>query len=419
MRMWHVFVLCFTVRFIWTYLSGHDHLELNNDAGWIRGLADQTASGYVNYDIGRFIVSPLYPIIAAVFELLFGPWWIIALAFFQVALAAWSGVWLCRLALLVFNKETAFITVILFAFFPLTFWWTGTLATESVFQAFLIGAILFLARHVREASQSDLIWSATLFSLAYLTKSHILLFAPLLALYLWINRTGFRQGVADISIYAFVCLSFSLPYGYHTLHTQGIYVISSNGGPFHFYTGNSEFGYRSIVAVPAQGTEAFGAMQNFDLAYFNGEVHNSLISLPQVSKQKWFLEESLNWISNNPGKWLQLKLYNLGFFLLPGVSFRHYPLVAWAGTFIISLPVYFFAYRELWGLRKRRQKIHAWFVYLFFVMMFFSVFFYVQNRFRTITLEPFYLLFAAEGIRKMMTRQKTESFTNRGGSAPL
>jgi 4-amino-4-deoxy-L-arabinose transferase-like glycosyltransferase len=411
-KTWHIFTVLVVLRAVWVFLSGFDRFELNNDSGWILRLMNETGKGVINYDIGRFIVSPLYPFTGGLLQIALGPWWLIALMIVQVALAAWSGVWLYRLALTLFSKETALVTVVLFALFPLTFWWTGTLASESPFQSLLIGTIYFLVKYTRTRYDGDLIVSVVCFSLAYLTKSHILLFAPFIALYLWKNKTSWKEGLFAATGYAAVSLLFSLPYGYHTLKSQGTYVISSNGGSFHFYTGNSPFGYRSIVDIPERGTAEFNAMQAFEFTPFNGPRHDSLMALPQKMKQRLYLEDSFNWIRSNPGKFAELKVYNAAFFLMPGVSWRHYGFGQWLATFAMSLPIYILAYLYLLRLIKRPEKEHLWVVYLFVSMLIFSVVFYVQNRFRTITLEPFYLLYAAEGIRKILsarTAQATQS----------
>jgi len=363
----------------------------------------ETGKGVVNYDIGRFIVSPLYPFVGGLFQIVFGPWWLLVLMLAQVVLAAWSGVWLYRLAVTLFSKETALIATALFALFPLTFWWTGTLASESPFQSLLIGTIYFLVKYTCSRYDGDLISSVVFFSLAYLTKSHILLFAPFIALYLWKNRISLKEGLTSAASYAAVSLLFSLPYGYHTFKNQGTYVLSSNGGSFHFYTGNSPFGYRSIVDIPERGTEEYRAMQAFEFTPFNGARHDSLMVLPQALKQKAYLLEAKEWIRSNPGKFAELKVYNAAFFLIPGVSWRHYGLGQWLATFAMSLPIYFLAYLHLLRLIRRPEKAHLWMVYLFLTMLLFSMLFYVQNRFRTITLEPFYLLYAAEGMRRIMS----------------
>jgi hypothetical protein len=51
---------------------------------------------------------------------------------------------------------------------------------------------------------------------------------------------------------------------------------------------------------------------------------------------------------------------------------------------------------------RRNFRYHFWILALVLSMVIFSVGFYVQNRFRTITLEPFYILYAAFGINWLL-----------------
>ncbi|MFN8776461.1 MAG: ArnT family glycosyltransferase [Flavobacteriales bacterium] len=414
-QAWHVFTLCFVVRFAWAFLSGINHTELHQDAGWILRLIDQTGAGHINYDIGRFISPPLYPFTGGLYKMAFGPWWLILFILTQVILSSISGVWLYRLALLHTSKLAAAITAVLFAFFPFTLWWTGTISSESTFQSLLIGAMYYLVLYTRTYNDRELIASSVLFSLAYLTKAHILLFAPMLAFYLWQNRRTVREGLLHASLYAAVCLIFSLPFGYHCLRTNGTYVLSSNGLLFHFYTGHHHLAYRTIVDVPEPGTPEYTAIQKFEFTPFNGSAHDSLMALPQTEKQAAYFREALNWIWSHPAETAQLKACNLFFFLAPGLSWRHYPLVLWAGSFLLTLPIYILAYNHLLRLRRSGKKDQYWFGYLFLTMLFFSVVFYVQNRFRTITLEPFYILFASAAAGDWMTRRINRGDTSHPG----
>lgn len=392
--LWHLFTLALIVRLWWAFFSGHNAIELNKDAGWILRLMNATASGVVDYDIGRFITSPLYPFTGGLFQIALGPLWLIMLIFTQVVLASWSAAWLYKLGLLHFSKGVAVLATVIFAVHPMMFWWTGTVSSESPFQSLFIGAVYFLVMYTRSRSDSHVLFSASLFSLAWLTKSHILLFAPCIVLYLWLNRKSGKEGLVAVFSFAAICAVYSLPFGYHCLRTHDVYVISSNGMPFHFYTGNHEMAYRTIVDVPPNNSNEYRALQAFEFTPFNGPVHDSLMALPQKTKQGAYFRESVNWIRKNPTRFAELKVYNAFFFLMPGVSWRHYPVWQWLGTFILSLPFYILAYLFLIRIVRERKKEMYWLLNLFAVMSLFSIVFYVQNRFRTITLEPFYLIIA-------------------------
>ena len=242
------------------------------------------------------------------------------------------------------------------------------------------------------------ILSAAFFSIVFLTKSHILLFTPFIALayFLYIKPVG--RGALFALCFAAISLASTLPFGIYNLHQHGEYVMSSNGLKFHFYTGNSDFGYASIVDVPPKNTLAYTRLKDFNLSYFNGEIHDSIMALPQKVKQRFYFQFSLNWIKDNPSKFIELKINNLIRFLMPGVSRRQYPATLWLLALLVSFPVYLFGYAGMIIALRKDFRVHFFILGLFFTMVMFSVVFYAQNRFRTITLEPFYIIYGAFGF---------------------
>ena len=182
--------------------------------------------------------------------------------------------------------------------------------------------------------------------------------------------------------------------------------MSSNGIKFHFYTGNSEFGYKSIVDVAQQGTEEFRLTRNMDMAYFNGDIHNVIMEKPHTQKQDEYFNLGLMWIKQNPIKFIKLKIYDLGLFLTPGVSYRHYTFKSWLFSFLVSLPIYFFGYIGLYQSIRKNFKEHFFSLGLFLSMLMFSIIWYVQNRFRVITLEPIYILYSGILILKVIENIK-------------
>ncbi|MDJ1472136.1 glycosyltransferase family 39 protein [Cytophagaceae bacterium DM2B3-1] len=405
----YIFFLFFFVRLAFVFFSRFDNYELSGDSGWIIKLGMNVLDGNLDFDIGRFIAAPFYPYFIAVNMWIFGSFWNVSVVFFQLVLSALSGVALYKIALYYFDKLTSLLATHLYALFPLTFWWVHTFATEMVFQCFLIFAIYYLIVFVHSQKKVHLIVSALLFSLCYLTKSHILLFSPFIILYIFYNlKSAIHTKIIYGGIYGGICLLASLPFGVYNITSHQIYVISSNGLGYQYYLGNSDAGYVTIVDVPPVGSEAYQKMKNIneDAGFFNGSKYDSILVLPQRVKQSLFLQESMRWIILHPQKFLKIKVYNLFFFLMPGVSFRHYSIGAWAFSFILSCPIYLLAYSGMFTLFRQDFKKHIWMAGLFIAMLVFSVGIYVQNRFRTITLEPFFLIYAAYTLTSLYQKWK-------------
>ena len=386
----HISLFYVAIRVLFFVFAPFDHYELATDSYRIHELVDQTLQGNFDYDIGRFIVAPLYPFFWASQKWLFPNHWELALLFIQWLIQAIGGVYLWRLGLMLFNKKVAVLASLFYGLYPFAVLWSATFSSEAVFPSVFIGAIYFLVKAFQFNKWRDVIRSACFFSLSFLLKSHVLLFAPFVVIYFFTKKGHAFIALRHSLIYAAICLLFTLPYGIYSYKHYGVYVLSSNGAPFHFYTGNSEFGYRTVVEVPEQGSEDFMALQKMEFARFNGPVHDSIMQLSQKEKQGLYANQARLWIKENPGKFIEMKGYNAAFFVLPGFSFRHYPLPTWLFSFLIMLPIYIGAYFMIWKLRG----IHRFMRGMFWSMALFAIVFYVQNRFRTLTLEPFYILYA-------------------------
>ena len=101
---WLIFLLFFLSRCLFKWVTGHDNFELFGDSYRYDIFSDQLLSGNFNLDGFAFIIAPLYPYFLAGMKLLFGAYWQTAAVALQFAVVSWSGVWLYRLALLVFQR---------------------------------------------------------------------------------------------------------------------------------------------------------------------------------------------------------------------------------------------------------------------------------------------------------------------------
>lgn len=418
-----LFLLFFThllTRLLYINISGiFNNYSLQSDSLLLVNFADEMLNGNFNFDLGRFVASPLFSLICGLFKILFHSQWSLYLILFQVSFSAISGLYIFRISYMIFNdKKIALFSSLIFAFFPMTLWYVHTFSQESVFQSLMIITIYYLLASLQSSRTIDTVKAAVFFSLAYLTKSHILilsLFIPLIYFhYFRFSNTTIKH----ILIFSLIAVFFSIPYGLYHYKTNGSYVISSNGAGYQFYLGNTEAGYKTVVDVPKSNTEDYKMMKDMtaNAGYFNGseDRYNSMMSHPQNIKQKEFYSGALDWIYTHPLKFIQLKLYDAAFFILPGVSFRHYSFLDWISTFIICAPIYLLSYISIYLRCKNNFAKHAWIFYLFISMFIFSIVWYVQNRFRTITLEPFYIIYASvylyRGLQKFTLGREIINF---------
>ena len=189
----------------------------------------------------------------------------------------------------------------------------------------------------------------------------------------------------------------TLPYGLYNQVVNGTYVISSSGGGGHFLTGHNEDIYTYIVNPPPIGSEVHSRLSRMDFAVFRN-LEKQLNGLTHREKQKLYFKTGLSWTLENPDKSFHLALVNCFNFLKPGFHKGNQPYKLWIISFLLSLPVFLLAYFEIFRRLREDWRQHIPIVSLFITMFIFSVLFYSQNRFRVITIEPFYLMYACSGF---------------------
>ncbi|MBK6543531.1 MAG: hypothetical protein IPG10_20125 [Flavobacteriales bacterium] len=163
-------------------------------------------------------------------------------------------------------------------------------------------------------------FAASLFAITFLTKSHILLFAPFVPLIMWVNMRGSAaRRIMHASLFAAISFAFTLPYGLYQYNKHGQYVLSSTGQGGHFLWGHNEDTYRFIVDPPPMGSDEHRRMLNMDFHVVR-ELKDTLASVGVKERQPIFMNAALQWCRANPDKVRKLALYDLYYFLMPGVN---------------------------------------------------------------------------------------------------
>lgn len=390
-----IFIAMLVVRLLYLGGTARMELDLDRDTKRYEKQSDGILQGNYDLETRLFITAPFYSFAQAGFKAVFGGGWKWAIGIVQVLLNCLSGVYLYRIAKFVFDRRVALVSAAAYAVFPLTLLWVNSRAQDMPFQIALIFSVYAILRTLQRNSIPWTIVAATLFSITFLTKSHILLFAPFIPLYWLLDKhLGLGRKLVHIGAFVATCFAFTLPFGLYNLHRHGMYVFSSTGQGGHFLTGHNEDVYRFIVHPPPLGSPEHHRIFIMDYQVLR-DLQDTLQTLGHKQKQDLFLHEGLKWCKANPGKLAQLSLYDLYYFLLPGLNYHHYSFANWAVMFALSLPLYALAYIGIWRALRQDFRKHFWMLGLVLSMVLFSVVFYVQNRFRTITLEPYYLIYAS------------------------
>jgi hypothetical protein len=399
---WSIFALFMVMRLVFKAVSGYSCFELFEDSYRYDILSDRILAGNYDLDFTAYLIAPLLPYFLALMKVLFGEYWQFWAMLVQFTAVSASGVYLFKLTKNLFQSpRIAGLAALAYCFFPMTLWLNFTFSQETLFQSFFIISIYFLLQSL-EHKRRTLVLSAVFFSLAFLAKSHGLLYAPCIVIvYLANKKFSLLQKVAYAASYGFICLLFTLPNGYYNWQRHGVYTFSSYGTATLFYYGNCFYTYQ---------TTFFPKRHDYRNAFifdpdFVHPGYGQVNGLPHRQKAALYTRMATDWIRRQPMQFLELKWFSVQRFFAPGVSLRHYPFSQWLVTFACSLPVYGLAYLGIWQALRRQFARHLWMLLLMLTMLLFFVIFAPLARFRTVTLEPFYLMYAAYALYVILQKR--------------
>ena len=403
-----LFLLFFLVRIFFKWVSGYNNFELFLDSERYDEYSNNILQGHFNMDHTAFILAPLYPYFLAAIKFLFGANWQFFGVLFQFLLVSLSGVYLYKIAILLFQKRRiALVGALFYCFFPMTLWYNFTFTQETLFQSLFIFAIYHLLQTLY-GNPKYLVPSALFYSLAFLTKSHLLLFSPFVVLLFFTSSPySLFQKIKYSILYGAICLAFTLPYGLYNLKVNGVYALSSYGTGAFFHISNSEYTYNEVFHPAALDSEAhrygtyliFAFDKNFEYPKY-GKVN----SLPMKERQRMHAILAWEWIWENPRDFWRLKWFSFYRFFTPGLSGGHHSMGVWLASFLSSLPIYLLAYVGIFQSMRRDWRKHWWIVLLMGTILVFFVVFSPVSRFRTVTLEPYYLIYAAFALSQIWSK---------------
>lgn len=406
-----IFFIALISRVLFSQFSGVE--VFGGDWGRYDDQSNNILKGEFNLEGSLFITAPLYSYLVAGLKYIFKSTYAPVLELLQILLSAVSAIYLTKTAQLIFKKNNiSFICGIFYGVYPVTLYFTHTFGQESIFQSLFIVTIYFISKFLCYKQRNDLILFSILFSLALLTKSHILLIIPFFLAGLIIIKGVNYDSISDVIIVVGVIFLLTLPYGIYNKMVNGVYVISSSGQGGHFLTGHNDDTYTYLVDSPPRDTLEYKRLKSMDYMIFRN-LAPKLDGLTHAEKQSLYLRTGFDWIKNNPIKAVKLFFVNLRNFLMPGFNIQHYPFNAWLSAFIMSAPIFVFAYIEIVRGCITNYKEHIPILSIFLGMLLFSLGFYTQNRFRVITLEPFYVMYACAGFVRLFEYRRENRFRNR------
>jgi len=396
-KFFFIFCIAFLFRYLFANFSGIDNFDGPDNHRYMV-QSDEILNGNLNLETKLFITAPLFPYLLAAFKWIFGPQYIFMLEAFQIILSSVSAACLMLTAKIIFKSDrVALLSGLVFSFFPITLYYSHQFSQESIFQSLFIISIYFYCLFISDGKTKSLLFFATLFSLALLTKSIILPIFPFLLISIIIRFKLSKKTSLQLSLSILTIFIFTLPYGLYNKVVNNAFVIASSGQGGHFLTGRNDDFYTYVTNPPQSNTPEYRRLKNMDFHIFD-KLIDDVKDQDHKYQQDIYLQAGIKWMLENPKKALHLSWVNIRNFLMPGYNIFHHPFHLWLITFLISLPVFIFAYLEI--IRKLRTDPvnHLAVLSIFFGMLSVSIIFYAQNRFRAVTLEPYYLMYACSHL---------------------
>lgn len=392
-----VFLLALFARYAFAYFSG-----IGNFSGpdWQRyNLAsDAILSGNFNLEMQLFIIAPLFSYLVAALKLVFGSNYVPVLEALQIVLSSISVVYLMRTSQNIFkSSRVALLTGIAYSIYPITLYFTHQFSQESVFQSLFVISVFYFSEFLSYERMKSIAIFAMFFSLALLTKSHIILIVPFFILGLFIKRGVNKQSLMAAAAVAGIIFLITMPYGVYNKVVNGTYVVASSGLGGFFVTGHNDDFYNYVINPPSLGSSEHERLKSMKFEVYD-RLESEVTGLNHQQKQARYLQEGLRWSMDNPGKIMELAWFNLKSHISPGFNRDHYPFKAWLFALMLSAPVFLLAYFEIARRLILDFRSHLIIVSIFLGMLCFALGFYSQNRFRVITIEPYYLMYACSGL---------------------
>lgn len=384
-----IFVGTLFSRIIFKVISGYDNFELFGDSTRYDMLSDRILSHNYDLDIVAFIPAPLYPYLVALSKIISANYWqeiIVGLQFIMVSI---SSFYIYKITKLLFKSNAqSYLAAILYILYPMTMWYNFTICQETIFQSLFIIFIYYFLLFINVNSRKNLILASSCFALALLTKSHITILFPFLAIILF-----YKTSLSKTLQFFFVIFLFTLPHGLVNYKIHGVYTISSYGSNSLLLAGHSDETFPCLI-----NSQFAQDGCNLNVVFHKPYVYKdfgNINGLPIYERNKMWRKAVLSWIKSHPKKFLQLKLHGLKRFVMPGVDSRIYDFKKWLVSFLMGLLIYVPGYLALFKMLKLNFVDHA--LSLSILVTIFTIFivFYPQQRFRFITLEPLLIVYAS------------------------
>lgn len=361
---------------------------------------------------GVFYQSPLYPYILALLFAVTGPS-LVALGIVQVVLSSVTAALLSYLTYRMFGMRAAWVAGMLAALYkPFVFY--SAPALKEVWTLFFLAMFLLLATLAIEKSKRRYFFGAgLLLGLCVLTRSNVLLLAPVAAFY-FKKKANWRS----IAVFALGLALAILPATLHNWKVARDFVLINAGGGFNFYIGNGPYASGVNDYPPQVSTDPLE--EELDTARIASLAHGRPLKASEISD--YWMQSAKSHILENPQAALKLFFkkifyffnsverpdnYNINFFVDDFKTILSLPLVNFGLIVVLFVLGVFLAPKSF-----SKQMLFAC-AAVYFVSV---ILFYVTDRYR-LPVVVFFIPLAAAGLVELFKNLKSKKLLKPVGCA--
>jgi hypothetical protein len=392
------FFISIIARLIHLNYSGYNY-DFCCDVPRYLNLSDNIINHNYNLLDDLFIVAPFYPYYLALLKIINNENFITILISTQILISSVSTVFIMKITKEIFKeKKIIYISGLIYSIYPTTLFYTHMIGQETFFQFFFIVSCFFFCKFINKNKKKDLLIFSIFITLSFLTKSHVSIVIIFLLISVILLSKNINNKIYNILIIIITLNIMCFPNAYYNYKKNGVYALSTTGLGLSMSSNSDNF-YNFLVEI-----KNINQLKNSETINFYPPKIDSAQKIKD--KEKFWIEEAIKWIKNNPKKFIEMKFYNLYNFILPGVNKNHYTFKVWLFSFLIALPLYIGAYIEICRNTIKDYKKHLLIISVGLGMMSYSVLFFPQDRINYIMLEPLYIVYFSNFIKKILINLK-------------
>jgi len=381
---------------------------------WAHDILEKSFWGHTAY-----FRAPLYPYFLA-FLAAITKSSILWSKILQIFLCGGTAYFLYKLADSLFNKSTAILTTLIYAFYGTLIFYETMFLIPVVFLFFLVWGIYRLVAYQKSRSLKTWLFTGFIFGLAAISRPNILLVIPFFMLWLFFiikeSRTFFERIKLPLILFVGVFLAI-LPVTVRNAIITGEFTLISSQGGINLYLGNNPIATGLTMLMPETNLDISVSWRQFGKVTKAVADREAGKKLTDAQESAFWTAKAIKFIKNNPRKFLSL-IWQKTVYLLSGFENSDNADIYYQMTkstlfsFLVWHKLIYFPFGLLLpltfvGIYLKRNDFNKLLpVYIFILAYIPSIVLFLVTARHRLPLIPFMIMIASAGIVMLVKGEK-------------